>query len=123
MQHQTLLYSVLQTPLNVSLVKLHTGAAHTAGLNVFDQNNKYLLWLQILYRKQLCRNGYSSCSSFTSRLDHRMGGTTAPDGWLLCQGQAISRTTYAALFAVTGTEFGTGNGSSTFNIPDIRGRT
>ena len=48
------------------------------------------------------------------------GGSTAPEGWLLCQGQAISRTTYADLFAVTGTAFGAGDGSTTFNIPDMR---
>lgn len=49
-------------------------------------------------------------------------GTTAPAGWLFCYGQAVSRTTYAALFAVIGTTYGAGNGSSTFNLPDCRGR-
>lgn len=49
------------------------------------------------------------------------GGTTAPEGWLLCQGQAISRTEYADLFAVIGTNFGSGDGSTTFNLPDLRG--
>lgn len=48
------------------------------------------------------------------------GGTTAPDGWLLCQGQAISRTDYADLFAVIGTAYGSGDGSTTFNVPDMR---
>jgi microcystin-dependent protein len=47
---------------------------------------------------------------------------TAPNGWLLCNGAAVSRTTYADLFAVIGTTFGTGDGSTTFNIPDFRGR-
>ena len=51
------------------------------------------------------------------------GGTTAPDGFLLCQGQAVSRTTYAELFAVIGTSFCSGNGSTTFNIPDLREAT
>lgn len=50
------------------------------------------------------------------------GGATAPTGWLLCYGQAVSRTTYAALFAVLGTTYGVGDGSTTFNVPDIRGR-
>ena len=50
-------------------------------------------------------------------------GTTAPDGWLLCDGSAISRTTYAALFGIIGTTFGVGDGSTTFNVPDMRGRT
>jgi microcystin-dependent protein len=47
---------------------------------------------------------------------------TPPTGWLLCNGQAVSRTTYAGLFTVVGTIFGTGDGSSTFNLPDYRDR-
>src|SRR3990167_2474748 len=50
------------------------------------------------------------------------GRTTAPANWLLCNGAAISRTTYATLFAAISTAFGTGDGSTTFNIPDTRGR-
>lgn len=50
------------------------------------------------------------------------GGSTAPTGWLLCQGQAISRTTYAALFAIIGTAYGVGDGSTTFKVPDMQGR-
>ncbi len=49
-------------------------------------------------------------------------GTSAPSGWLLCYGQAISRTTYSALFSAIGTTHGTGDGSTTFNVPDFRGR-
>lgn len=49
-------------------------------------------------------------------------GSTAPDGWLLCYGQAVSRTTYADLFTVISTAFGVGDGSTTFNLPDMRGR-
>jgi microcystin-dependent protein len=49
-------------------------------------------------------------------------GTAAPSGWLLCYGQAVSRTTYAGLFATISTTYGTGDGSTTFNIPDLRGR-
>jgi len=48
--------------------------------------------------------------------------TTPPDGFLLEDGAAVSRTTYADLFAVIGTTFGAGNGSTTFNVPDSRGR-
>jgi len=47
-------------------------------------------------------------------------GDTAPDGWLLCYGQAVSRTTFADLFAVIGIKYGAGNGSTTFNVPDAR---
>lgn len=50
------------------------------------------------------------------------GGTAAPTGWLLCYGQNVSRTTYAALFTAIGTTFGVGDGSTTFTLPDLRGR-
>jgi microcystin-dependent protein len=50
------------------------------------------------------------------------GGSAAPTGWLLAYGQAVSRTTYAALFAVYSTTYGVGDGSTTFNVPDLRGR-
>lgn len=49
-------------------------------------------------------------------------GSTAPTGWLLCAGQAVNRTAYAGLFAAIGTTFGAGDGSTTFNVPDLRGR-
>lgn len=47
---------------------------------------------------------------------------TAPNGWLECAGTAVSRTTYAALFAIIGTTYGVGDASTTFNLPDMRGR-
>lgn len=50
-------------------------------------------------------------------------GAAAPTHWLLCNGAAISRTTYAALFTAIGTTWGVGDGSTTFNVPDMRGRT
>ena len=49
-------------------------------------------------------------------------GTTAPTGWLICDGSAVSRTTYANLFSVIGTTYGTGDGSTTFNIPNLKGK-
>lgn len=49
-------------------------------------------------------------------------GLVAPDGWLLCEGQAISRTAYSDLYQMVGTTYGSGDGSTTFNIPDLRGR-
>jgi microcystin-dependent protein len=48
--------------------------------------------------------------------------SSPPTGWLLCDGAAISRTTYASLFAVIGVAHGVGDGSTTFNVPDMRGR-
>jgi microcystin-dependent protein len=55
--------------------------------------------------------------------DIKMSGrSTAQTGWLLCDGSAVSRTTYARLFATVSTTFGVGDGSTTFNVPDCRGR-
>jgi microcystin-dependent protein len=48
-------------------------------------------------------------------------GATAPTGWFECNGAAVSRTTYATLFTAIGTAFGAGNGTTTFNVPDLRG--
>lgn len=50
------------------------------------------------------------------------GGSTVPTGWLLCNGGSISRTTYENLFAVIGTSYGAGDGSTTFNLPDYTNR-
>ena len=50
------------------------------------------------------------------------GGSSSPTGWLLCDGSAVSRSTYAQLFSALGTAYGTGDGSTTFNLPDLRQR-
>lgn len=50
-------------------------------------------------------------------------GSTSPVGWLLCFGQEVSRSDYASLFSILGTTYGSGNGTTTFNLPDLRGRT
>lgn len=49
-------------------------------------------------------------------------GTTAPNGYMICDGSAISRTTYAELFSVIGTSFGEGDGTTTFNLPNLKGK-
>lgn len=51
------------------------------------------------------------------------GGSVAPNGWRICNGDVISRTDYSELFGVIGTTYGGGDGSTTFAIPDFRGRT
>jgi microcystin-dependent protein len=50
-------------------------------------------------------------------------GPTAPSGWMICDGRAVSRTTYAKLFAVIGGYWGAGDGSTTFNLPNMNGRS
>ena len=49
-------------------------------------------------------------------------GASAPAGWLICNGQAVSRTKYSRLFDVIGTAYGAGDGSTTFNLPNLQGR-
>lgn len=68
--------------------------------------------------------GFTSLDSFTvpSGTVLPFAGSTAPSGYQLCYGQAISRTTYASLFSAIGTTYGAGDGSTTFNVPDLRGR-
>lgn len=50
------------------------------------------------------------------------GGSVAPSGWVLCDGSAVSRMDFADLFTTIGTRFGIGDGTTTFNVPDLRGR-
>lgn len=50
------------------------------------------------------------------------GGSSAPSKWALCDGSAVSRTTYSVLFGIVGETFGAGNGTTTFNLPDLRGK-
>lgn len=51
----------------------------------------------------------------------QFAGASAPTGYLLCEGQAVSRTTYSALYAVIGNSYGAGDGSTTFNLPNLQG--
>jgi microcystin-dependent protein len=60
-------------------------------------------------------------SNFDAGMVQMFANTTVPTGWLECDGTAVSRTTYATLFAAIGTAYGVGNGSSTFTLPDMRG--
>lgn len=57
----------------------------------------------------------------TGKID-AYGGNSAPTGWLICDGSAVSRETYSDLYGVVGINFGQGDGSTTFNLPDLRGR-
>lgn len=73
-------------------------------------------------------------SNIQTQLDSKMSSITGeiklvafgegsiPSGYLICDGAEVSRTTYADLFSAIGTAFGVGNGSTTFNVPDLRGR-
>jgi len=60
--------------------------------------------------------------AFAAGMMMAWAGAAAPSGWLLCDGTAVSRTAYAQLFNQIGTTYGVGDGSTTFNVPDARGR-
>ena len=64
--------------------------------------------------------GSSSIDMPTGSIQPWLGAST-PSGWLVCAGQAVSRSTYSSLFSVVSTRFGTGDGSTTFNVPDLQG--
>lgn len=65
---------------------------------------------------------WAAISSFAPGFIVAYGGAAAPAGWLMCDGAAISRTTYAALFATIGVTYGGGDGSTTFNTPNLQQR-
>ena len=65
--------------------------------------------------------GVSSGGSSPAGVILMFAGTVAPTGYLLCDGSAVSRSTYSVLFAVIGTSFGSGNGTTTFNLPNPDG--
>lgn len=74
--------------------------------------------------KELLRSktGFTVTPEVPTGVLYPYAGSSAPSGYVLCDGSAISRTTYAELFAVLGTAYGSGDGSTTFNVPDLRGR-
>jgi microcystin-dependent protein len=76
---------------------------------------------QVLTRNS-SNNAWVNVQATPAGVISQFAGASAPTGYLLCQGQAISRTDYSALFAVVGTTYGAGNGSTTFNLPDLRTR-
>jgi microcystin-dependent protein len=67
-------------------------------------------------------SGNANTSDTPSGAILQFAGSSAPANWLLCDGALISRTTYATLFGVIGTNYGAGDGSTTFKLPDLRGR-
>ena len=112
------------TTSNVSIVKLHGGIAEDAGISIFDQNNKYApISANLISQSTIQGTDTDVAPLIPAGSVIAWTGSTAPSGWLICDGTAISRTTYAALFALISTDFGVGDGSTTFNIPNTQDRT
>lgn len=66
--------------------------------------------------------GTSTANQLPAGMIMAYAATTPPNGWVTCNGAALSRTTYSALFSIIGTSYGVGDGSTTFNVPDLAGR-
>lgn len=108
---------------NVALVWIDSATGHTAGLNLYDQTNAYAPLASNLALQSAIQGGTTEPVPIVPAGSViAWSGSSAPSGWLLCDGTAISRTTYAALFAVAGTAYGVGDGSTTFNVPDLQDR-
>jgi microcystin-dependent protein len=108
---------------NVALVWIDSATGHTAGLNLYDQTNAYAPMASNLALQSAIQGGTTAPVPIVPAGSiMAWSGSSAPSGWVLCDGTAISRTTYAALFAVAGTGYGVGDGSTTFNVPDLRDR-
>lgn len=110
------------TTSNVSLVKLHGGLAHKAGVSILDQTGvKYAPVAANLISQSTIQGTDTDVAPLMPAGSIIMwGGSSAPSGWVLCNGGAINRTTYAALFAILGTTYGNGDGSTTFNVPNTK---
>lgn len=100
-----------------------SGAAITGSLGPATQSSDGLMSSQDKTKLDGISDGFSGSYVPEAGRILPYGGTTAPPGYLLCDGAAYSREDYSELFAVIGTTFGSGDGSTTFNVPDLRGRT
>ena len=89
----------------------------TVGARVLTLRLRHYVW--ILGAKAGSAGGASGVPTGSIQ---EFAGASAPAGWLTCDGSAVSRVTYPALFAVIGTTYGAGNGSTTFNLPNRKGR-
>jgi len=99
-------------PDRIEMRNLPKSASDSVALMVYDTINK-----TVKYQSP----NLFPVSAFTGEMKIIAVATT-PVGWLTCDGSAVSRTTYAGLFSVIGTAFGVGDGSATFNLPDMRDR-
>ena len=77
---------------------------------------------QTLTNKTIDGNSNTISNAIPAGVIEMFGGSTAPTGYLLCDGSAVSRTTYSKLFTAIGTTYGSGDGSTTFNVPNLKGK-
>jgi len=99
-----------------------TGASTFTGSAAFSGTPTAPTAAQGTNSTQIATTAFVQANSVPTGVINMWGTGTAPTGWLLCTGTAVSRTTYSALFAVVGTTFGVGDGSTTFNLPNYTNR-
>ena len=109
---------------NVTLKHQRAGTVENAGLSIMDNTG---VKFAPVAANLVCQSTITGTDTAVAPIIPcgsiiMWTNATVPDGFLECKGDAVSRTTYAALFAVLGTTYGAGNGSSTFNVPDFQGR-
>jgi microcystin-dependent protein len=115
--------STRNTSANVAIVHVDGGTGVLSGLKVINQASNYIPVTSNLALQSAIQGGQTQpVPVVPAGSVIAWSGSSAPAGYLLCDGTAVSRTTYAALFAVAGTSYGVGDGSSTFNLPDLRDR-
>lgn len=128
-QWTRLSYSITTASVSAAAWKrgAHLALAVTAGGGVMDVTGDYLLIAQAALDQTALSASWTPVvqqpSPFPAGFQLPWPGdsTSIPEGWLFCNGAAVSRTTYRRLFDVIGTAYGTGDGSTTFNVPDLRG--
>lgn len=81
----------------------------------------YLFFLNLWARTGGAQNDSGNTGTYTGEI-RGFAGPTLPTGWLLCDGSVVGRTTYSDLFSIIGTNWGAGNGSTTFGIPNLQGK-
>ena len=116
------LFNFGSSSANVSLAHTPSVASTKNGLNIVQQDGTYApIAANVVLSSAITGTGTAPVPLLPAGTIVATGGTVAT-GWLECNGQAVNRTTYAALFAAIGTTYGAGNGSSTFNIPNFESK-
>ena len=117
-----ILFNFGSSSANVSLAHQPGVASTKNGLNIVQQDGTYApIAANVVLSSAITGSGTAPVPLLPAGVIVATGGTAAT-GWLECNGQAISRTTYAALFAAIGTAYGAGNGSSTFLVPNFESK-
>lgn len=118
-------FATQNTVANVAIQHIAHSTGHTSGLNIKDQAGNYAPLASNLALQSAIMGGTTApvpVVSAGTMMAWAGNNASPPSGWLNCAGGAVSRTTYAALYAAIGVAFGDGDGSTTFNLPDTRGR-